>query len=198
MESANFSSKSPVFTGSHYGVWAVKMATYLKAFDLWEIVESDKQPNPLNNNPTIAQIKFFNEERAKGFKALTCIHNAVSEEIFSRIMACATAKEAWDKLKAEFEGDEKSKRMQILNLKRQFEGLKMRESETIKEFSSSISKLVNQMRLLGEDVQDSRVVEKVLVSLPEKFENKICSLEDSRDFAKMSFQDLINTLQAVE
>ena len=198
MDSSVFSSKTPVFTGSNYGVWAVKMATYLKAFDLWEIVESNKQPTPLNNNPTIAQLKFFNEEKAKGFKALTCIHNAVSEEIFTKIMTCETGKEAWDKLKAEFQGDEKSKRMQILNLKRQFEGLKMRESETIKEFSSNISKLVNQMRLLGEDVQDSRVVEKVLVSLPERFENKICSLEDSKDFTEMSLQDLINALQAVE
>lgn len=184
MDSSSFSSKSPVFTGSNYGVWAVKMATYLRAFDLWEIMENNKQPNPLTANPTIAQIKFFNEEKAKGYKALTCIHNAVSEEIFTRIMVCGTAKEAWDKLKAEFQGDEKSKRMQILNLKRQFKGLKMKDSDTIKEFSSNVSKIVNQMTLLGEEVQESRVVEKVLASLPEKFENKICSLEDSKDFTE--------------
>jgi hypothetical protein len=78
------------------------METYLKAFDLWEIVESDKQPIPLGNNPTIAQMKFFNEEKAKRFKALTCVHNAVSEEIFIRIMACKSAKETWDKLKQNF------------------------------------------------------------------------------------------------
>ena len=104
---ANFPSKTPTFTGVNYGVWAVKMETYLKAFDLWEYVEKDKVPTPLNNNPTVAQMKFFNEERAKGFKALTGIHNAVSEEIFTRIMTCKTAKEAWDKLKAEFQGDER-------------------------------------------------------------------------------------------
>ena len=156
MDSSSFSSKSPIFTGTNYGVWAVKMTTYLRVFDLWEIVENNKQPNPLTANPTIAQIKFFNEEKAKGYKALTCIHNAVSEEIFTRIMTCETAKEAWDKLKAEFLGDEKSRRMQVLNLKRQFKGLRMRDSETIKEFSSNVSKIVNQMRLLGEDVQESR------------------------------------------
>jgi hypothetical protein len=26
------------------------MGTYLKALDLWEIVESDRQPTPLGNN----------------------------------------------------------------------------------------------------------------------------------------------------
>jgi hypothetical protein len=69
------------------------MEVYLKAFDLWEIVENDKQPTPLENNPTVAQMKFFNEENAKQYKALTCLHNAMSEEIFTGIMACQTAKE---------------------------------------------------------------------------------------------------------
>jgi len=109
MDSANFPAKTPVFTGQNYGVWftvqnygvwVVKMETYLKAFDLWEIVESDKQPTLLGNNPTIAQMKFFNEEKAKRFKALTYLHNVVSKEIFTRIMACKSAKETWDKLKA--------------------------------------------------------------------------------------------------
>jgi len=62
----------------------------------------------------------------------------------------------------------------------------MKETETIKDCSSQISKLVNQVRLLGEDFPNSRIVEKVLVSLPEKFEHKICFLEDSKDFSKMS------------
>jgi len=198
MDSANFPAKTPVFTGHNFGVWAVKIEIYLKAFDLWEIVESDKQPTALGNNPTIAQMKFFNEEKAKQFKALTCLHNAVSEEIFTRIIACKSAKETWDKLKAEFHGDEKSRKMQVLNLRRQFEGLKMKETETIKDFSSQISKLVNQVRLLGEDFPESRIVEKVLVSLPEKFEHKICSLEDSKDFSEMSLQELVNALQVVE
>jgi hypothetical protein len=60
----------------------------------------------------------------------------------------------------------------------------MKETETIKDFSSQILKLVNQVRLLGEDFLDSRIVEKVLVSLPEKFEHKICSLKDSKIFQK--------------
>jgi len=187
MNSVNFPTKTLVFTAQNYGVWAVKMKIYLKAFDLWKILESDKQPTPLENNSTIAHIKFFNEEKTKRFKALTCLHNAVSEEIFTKIMACKSAKEMWDKLKAKFHGDEKSRKMQVLNLRRQFEGLKMNETDTIKNFSSQISKLVNQVRLLGEDFPDSRVVQKVLVSLPKKFEHKICSLEDLKYFSEMSF-----------
>ena len=84
--------------------------------------------------------------------------------------------------------------MQILNLKRQFEWLKIKGSDTIKDFFSHILKLLNQVRLLGEEFQESRIVEKVLVSSPKKFKHKICSLEDSKDFSEMSFQELVNAL----
>ena len=60
MEPSSFPTKTPVFTGQNFGVWAVKMETYLRAFDLWEIVEEDRQPNPLGNNPMVAQTRFFN------------------------------------------------------------------------------------------------------------------------------------------
>ena len=57
---------------------------------------------------------------------------------------------------------------------------------------------MNQVRLLGGDFPNSRIMKKVLVSLPEKFEHKICSLEDSKDLSDMSLQELVNALQAVE
>jgi ferritin-like metal-binding protein YciE len=90
----------------------------------------------------------------------------VSEEIFTNHHnGLSICQKKWDKLKAKFHEDEKSRNMQILNLRRQFEGIKMKETETIKDFSSQISKIMNQVRLIREDFPDSRVVEKVLVSL---------------------------------
>ena len=41
-------------------------------------------------------------------------------------------------------------------------------------------------------------MEKLLVSLPERYEYKISSLEDSKDLSKISFAELINALQAVD
>lgn len=46
----------------------------------------------------------------------------------------------------------------------------MQENETLAEYTDRISSIVNNIRLLGEDFPDSRVVEKVLVTLPERFE----------------------------
>ena len=51
---------------------------------------------------------------------------------------------------------------------------------------------------MGEDLPDKRVVEKILVTLPERFESKISSLEESKDLSKISLAELLNALQAQE
>ena len=72
------------------------------------------------------------------------------------------------------------------------------DTEMVKEFTDRILKVVNQLRVLGEELSDKRVVEKVLVSLPERFESKISSLEESRDLSKITVAEFINALQATE
>ena len=62
----------------------------------------------------------------------------------------------------------------------------MKDYEVLKEFSDRLLKVVNQIRILGEDLSDRRVVEKVLISLPERFEAKISSLEESKDLNQIS------------
>jgi len=88
--------------------------------------------------------------------------------------------------------------MQVLNLRREFEMLRMKEVETIKEYFDRLLVVVNKIRLLREDLPDRRIVEKVLVSLPERFEAKISSLEDSRDLTMISLTEFMNSLQIQE
>ena len=76
--------------------------------------------------------------------------------------------------------------MQALNLIREFEMLKMKEFETIKEYYDKLLFIVNKVRLLGKDFSDERVVRKILVTLPEKYESKISSPEESKDLSSIS------------
>jgi len=86
----------------------------------------------------------------------------------------------------------------VLNLKRDFEELNMQEDKTIFKYSDRISLIINNIRLLGEDFPNNRIVEKVLVTLPKRFESKISSLEESKDLSKISLGELISVLQAQE
>ncbi|KAF2298036.1 hypothetical protein GH714_007348 [Hevea brasiliensis] len=70
---AYWNSSSFVYVGENYPIWSIKMHAYLKAYDLWDVEETGKDPAPLSDNPTLAQIKQHGEECAKKFKDLSCI-----------------------------------------------------------------------------------------------------------------------------
>nr|CAN71522.1 hypothetical protein VITISV_037360 [Vitis vinifera] len=196
MASNNISLLAPqIFAGENYRIWSVKMQMYLEAFDLWEVVVH-KPIAPLPTNLTLAQIKAYTDEKTKKFEAKTLIQNSVADSVFHRIMNYKTTKEAWDKLKLEYQGSDKTKQMQVLNLKRDFKSLTMQEDETITTYSDRIALIVNKIRSLGEEFLDARIVEKILVTLPERFESKISTLEESRDFSQISLVELLTALQS--
>ncbi|XP_017976517.1 PREDICTED: uncharacterized protein LOC108662012 [Theobroma cacao] len=188
----------PNFNGENYAIWSVKMEAYLRGYDLWDVIESGGEVLVLRKNATLAQIKQHNEEVIKRYRVLTCMHGAISDAVFTRIMGAKSAKEAWDKLKEEFQGSERTKQMQVMNLLREFETLRMRDTENVKDYINKIMRVVNQVRLLGENLSESRVVQKVLVSLSKKIESTITSLEGSKDLSTLTLIDVVNALQAAE
>ncbi|XP_019068973.1 uncharacterized protein [Solanum lycopersicum] len=181
-------------TGENDQTWSVKMQAFFEAYELWETVTDDKPLVALPANPTLAQIKSNNEEKAKKSKVKSLMQNAVADSMFYRIIACKTAKKAWDRLKEEYQGNDRTRQMQVLNLKREFESLTMQEDETISKYADRISLFVNNIGLLGEEFTDKQIVEKVPVTLPQRFEFKISSLEESKDLGKLSLSELMSAL----
>ena len=54
--------------------------------------------------------------------------------------------------------------MKVLNLIRDFELQKMKESESVKKYYDRLLSIANKVRLLGFVLNDSRIVEKLLVT----------------------------------
>ncbi|XP_021901703.1 uncharacterized protein LOC110817469 [Carica papaya] len=158
----------------------------------------DSDPPPLGDTATLNQIRRHEEDKAKKLKAIACLFSAVSDRVFLRIMNFESPKAAWEKLKEEFDGGVRSRKVKILRLKNEFALLRMKENESVKDYASKLSDVVNKMRLLWEDFPKSRVVEKILISLPPKFEYKISTLDELADIESISSAELINKLQSSE
>ena len=88
--------------------------------------------------------------------------------------------------------------MKVLNLIRNFELQKRKEFELVKEYSDRLLSIANKVRLLGSMLNDSRIVEKLSVTVPKKFEATITTLENTKDLSKISLTELLNALQAQE
>ncbi|GKF55885.1 retrovirus-related pol polyprotein from transposon TNT 1-94, partial [Tanacetum coccineum] len=68
----------------------------------------------------------------------------------------------------------------------------MKETEGVSDYITRVQAVVNQLKRNGETLTDSRVVEKILRSLTEKFENVVCAIEESK------IDDLAGSLEAHE
>ena len=74
----------------------------------------------------------------------------------------------------------------------------MKDSKSIKEYSDKLLGIVNKLRLLGTNFSDSRILEKILITVPEKYEASITTLENTKDLCKITLAKLLNALQSQE
>ncbi|XP_038679478.1 uncharacterized protein LOC119980755 [Tripterygium wilfordii] len=163
------------------------MKAYLMAHDLWRVVQEGYVETKLLDNATIAQIKSHTDVYTKNFQALNFIHSAIHKTIFPRLVGANTAKAAWDMLQEEFQGSTRVRQQRLLTLKREFEMLKMKGSDSLKDYSNEV---------YGEDVKDHKVVEKILISLPKRFKAKVSAIEESYDLSQLTITELCSKLQA--
>jgi hypothetical protein len=101
--------------------------------------------------------------------ALSAIHNAIDEKIFEQIKSIEMAHEAWKKLKESFDGTKAIKGAKAYILKEKFASFKMKEDESVSDMFHRMETLVNDLKALGEKVEDKDFSHKFLRCLPVRF-----------------------------
>ena len=108
----------------------------------------------------------------------------VSKTIFPRISGAKKSKEAFEILKKQFSGYNKVIFIKLQNFWREFDNLQMKENETVQEFSPKISVIINKIRRYGDNINDQKIVEKILRSLSIKIEHVIVAIEEAKRLIK--------------
>jgi hypothetical protein len=165
--------------------------------DLWELVidgyvmPSDEEYKALD----ATKKQNLKELIKRDNEALSLLGSAVDESIFPRISAAQSSKQAWTILKNTYEGAAVTK---LQTLRSKFENAKMQSNESVNDYITKIQDLVNQMRTLGEEVLEKRMIEKILRSLVSKFEMVATSIMVSKDLNVMRIDELSGYLLVVE
>ena len=131
-------------------------------------------------------------------KSLNAIFCGVSPDEFHRISHITIAKEAWEILETTYEGTKKVKNTKLQMLTTRFEELKMSEDESFDSFYSKLNEVVVSKFNLGEKTEDSKIVRKILRSLPESFCAKVTVIEESKYLDDIKVQELIGSLLTYE
>ena len=129
---------------------------------------------------------------------LNAIFCGVSSDEFHRISHITIAKEAWQILETTYEGTKKVKDTKLQMLTTRFKELKMSEDESFDSFYSKLNEVVISKFNLGEKMEDSKIVRKILRSLRERFHAKVTAIEESKNLDDIKVQELIGSLQTYE
>ncbi|RDX74343.1 hypothetical protein CR513_45924, partial [Mucuna pruriens] len=103
-----------------------------------------------------------------------------------------------EKLSAKFGGNDCVKKSMLNALRWEFEVLEMTDTKTITEYFARVMAVANKMRSNGENMPNSKVVEKILRTLTTRFTYVVVSIEESQDIEAMSIDELQSSLVVIE
>ena len=129
----------------NYATWSIRMRALLISKGLWAAVES--------NTPNGDQDQ----------KALAKIILSVKDHHLATVGSCATAKQAWETLKATYEAKTNARK---LMLRRELTQLKMKPAEPLTVFAARAKDLQAQLRSAGDQVRDQEIALQFLAGLP--------------------------------
>nr|KYP67629.1 hypothetical protein KK1_023973 [Cajanus cajan] len=122
------------------------------------------------------------------------VQPAIDREILDTILDKSTSKKIWQSMQQTFQASTRAKRAQLQALRREFELLTMKDSETIDQYLGRTLSTINKMKLNGEVMDSSTVVSKILRSLTQRFNYMVCSIEEFNDLSKLSLDELHGSL----
>ena len=128
-------------------------------------------------------------------RALNALFSGVTNEKFKKILSTEVAKEAWTIFETTYEGTKAVKIVKLQRLTSSFEEIRMEEDETFDEFYAKLKDIVNSAFNLGESIVESKIVRKILRSLPKRFHAKTTSIEEVKDIDQIPFIELVGNLQ---
>ncbi|XP_074328275.1 uncharacterized protein LOC141666180 [Apium graveolens] len=173
----------PILKKSNYTIWSLKMKVFMKAQGVWGAIE--EVPKTVVDERTV-QI------------ALAAIYQGVPQEVLLTIAERKTAKEAWEAIKTMCVGAERVKEAKVQTLKGECESLTMKETDNIDDFCTKLSGIATSIRVLGEVMEESNFVRKILRVVHDKFLQIAPNIEQFGDMKAMTVKELVGRLKAHE
>jgi len=70
----------------------------------------------------------------------------------------------------------------------------MKDLDDVSNYITCVQIIANQLKRKGETLTDARVVENILQSLTDDFENVVCAIEESRNLEEITIDDILKVL----
>ncbi|XP_074328303.1 uncharacterized protein LOC141666208 [Apium graveolens] len=180
----SFGVSYPMLTKTNYAAWSLKMRVFMQAYGVWEAIEQKGEKAVVDDK--------------MDKKVLAVIYQGIPEEILLALAEKKTSKGAWNAIKIMSLGADKVKAAKSQTLNGEFEALSMKESESPDDFYLKLHGLVTNIRALGEMMEESYVVKKLLRAVPSRFLHIASVIEQFGKLEEMSVEEVVGSLKAHE
>ena len=121
-----------------------------EVLEIWDVIDpGDKPKRPLDR------------------QAMSALLRSVPKEMWQTLWGKKSVEEAWEAVKLMRVGADRVKEVNAQRLLKEFENIQFKEGESVDDFGMRITNLVGNLKILGEKIEDVRVVKKFLrVVLP--------------------------------
>ncbi|GKA88536.1 hypothetical protein Tco_0810300 [Tanacetum coccineum] len=126
------------------------------------------------------------------------IYNTLPRKEYERIFICKTAKEIWDTLLITHQVNSQVKDNKIELLVQQYEQFTIPEEESIDNGFARFNTIITSLKALDECFSSKNYVRKFLRTLHLKWRAKVTAIEESKDLASLSLDELIGNLKVYE
>lgn len=180
-ESSSSAVKCLMLTTTNYTVWSIQMQVALKVHKVWESIDPGS------------------DDGDKSDMARALLFQSIPEHLILQVGNISTSKEVWEAIKSRHVGADRVREARLQTLMDEFSRMRMKETDTIDDFSGKLAEISSKSSALGEVIEESKLVKKFLQSLPRtKFIHITAALEQFLDLNTISFEDIVGRLKAYE
>lgn len=179
-EQGSVTLQCPKLTETNYTSWSILVETVLRAHGLWKTVTGE------------------DEDEKRNYTTKAIIYPTLPDDILLQVAKHKDVQDVWESIRIRYLGTDRVQKARLQTLRGELEKLKMKETETIDEFSGKISGIVERFKCLGSSLDEEAIVRKFLNSVPKKYLPIVASIEQYSDLESMPLEEAVGRLKAYE
>ncbi|GJU31859.1 hypothetical protein Tco_1175448 [Tanacetum coccineum] len=200
----NLTARLPILNPGDYDLWLMRIEQYflMTDYSLWEVIKNGNKvlrrtvgTVEQEYEPTTAEEK---QDRRNEMKARATLLMALPNKDQLKFHSYQDAKLLMEAIEKRYGGNKESKKVQRTLLKQQYENFAALSSETMDQTFDRLQKLISQLEIQGEVINQEDMNLKLLRSLPSEWKTHALIWRNKVEIETISLDDLYNNLKIYE
>ncbi|GKD47944.1 hypothetical protein Tco_1276920 [Tanacetum coccineum] len=200
----NLTARLPILNPGDYDLWLMRIEQYflMTDYSLWEVIKNGNKvlrrtvgTVEQEYEPTTAEEK---QDRRNEMKARATLLMALPNKDQLKFHSFQDAKLLMEAIEKRYGGNKESKKVQRTLLKQQYENFAALSSESMDQTFDRLQKLISQLEIQGEVINQEDMNLKLLRSLPSEWKTHALIWRNKVEIETISLDDLYNNLKIYE